>query len=271
MLFLANSVGRACGKAFAYPHILPRTKWNSKIQSGNSFEQISVSLILVATSCERWFSSPSDPPSEEGSPGEVRSRCPTTAAYWPASFATGPAGLPQRGVSAGFRKANLLALCRANGRDSGEPSAIGPGRRGALLCVLSCANKKVGRPPGRVPAFPQPLLDSGFRRNDETSKSRRWRYGELLAHVLQHRLDNPRMNEIPRRLQAFQNRTRRRDQALQPGQADHRRGADDGEMVRFRFRPPGAVVDDQQAAGHFQRGGDRAALARIKSGIRGLP
>jgi hypothetical protein len=44
---------------------------------------------------------PSDPPSEEGSPGEVRSRCPSIA-----SLATGPAGLSQRGVSAGFRRAN---------------------------------------------------------------------------------------------------------------------------------------------------------------------
>jgi hypothetical protein len=81
---------------------------------------------------------PSDPPSEGGSPGVVRSRCPTTAAFWPASLATGPAGLPQRGVSAGFREANLLALRRANGRASGEPSARRAGEAGALLWVLSC-------------------------------------------------------------------------------------------------------------------------------------
>jgi len=31
-----------------------------------------------------------------------------------------------------------LALRRANGRDSGEPSAARPGRRGAFLCLLSC-------------------------------------------------------------------------------------------------------------------------------------
>jgi hypothetical protein len=40
---------------------------------------------------------PSDPPSEGGSPGEVRSRCPTTTAQRAASLAAGPAGLPQRG------------------------------------------------------------------------------------------------------------------------------------------------------------------------------
>ncbi len=62
----------------------------------------------------RCFSFPSDPPSEEGSPGVVRSRCPTTTAQRAASLATGPAGLPQRG----------------------QPE--GPGRRGTLLWVLSC-------------------------------------------------------------------------------------------------------------------------------------
>ncbi len=66
-------------------------------------------------------------------------------------LATGPADLSQRGVSAGFRKADLLALRRANGRDSGEPSAHGPARRGVLLCLLACTSKKVVRPPGRVP------------------------------------------------------------------------------------------------------------------------
>jgi hypothetical protein len=96
---------------------------------------------------------PSDPPSEEGSPGVFRSRCPTTAAFWPASLATGPAGLPQRGVSAGFRSANGLAERRANGRDSGEPSARRAGEAGhaSLGTFLSC-NKKVPRLPGRDPA-----------------------------------------------------------------------------------------------------------------------
>ncbi len=74
-------------------------------------------FVLVSSPHARRLSVPLTSPSEEGSPGVVRTRCPTPAVFWLASFATGPAGLPQRGVSTGFRKANLLALRRANGRD----------------------------------------------------------------------------------------------------------------------------------------------------------
>ncbi len=38
-----------------------------------------------------------------------------------------------------------------------------------LLCLLSCANKKVGRPPGRVPA-------TAWNAKQE---SRRWRDGDM--------------------------------------------------------------------------------------------
>ncbi len=125
---------------------------------------------------------PSDPPSEEGSPGEVRARCPTTAAFWPASLATGPAGLPQRGASAGFRKANLLALRRANGRASGAPSANRAGEAGRLVCQTRLdtflpRSKKVSRPPGRVPASPTIAGNPNQHGNNGKSKSRRRRHG----------------------------------------------------------------------------------------------
>jgi hypothetical protein len=117
------------------------------------YKLIDLRLSYRTAVAMRRFSFPSEPPSEEGSPGEVRSRCPTPSAFWPASLATGPAGLSQRGVSAGFRMANYLAMRRANGRASGEPSARRAGEAGhvSLGTFLSC-NKKVPRPPGRVPA-----------------------------------------------------------------------------------------------------------------------
>jgi hypothetical protein len=55
-------------------------------------KRASLQLISDTEPHRRRFSFPSVPPSEEGSPGEVRSRCPSAA-----SLATGPAGLPQRG------------------------------------------------------------------------------------------------------------------------------------------------------------------------------
>jgi hypothetical protein len=88
-------------------------------------------FVLARPSREQRLSFPSDPPSEEGSPGAVRSRCPTPAVFWPASLATGPAGLPQRG----------------------QPDASQAGEAGhaSLGTFLSC-NKKVSRLPGRDPA-----------------------------------------------------------------------------------------------------------------------
>ncbi len=53
-------------------------------------------LVFVTAHHDLWLSFPSDPPSEEGSPGEVRSRCPSAA-----SLATGPENLSQRGQPAG--------------------------------------------------------------------------------------------------------------------------------------------------------------------------
>jgi hypothetical protein len=53
-------------------------------------------LFLARTNSRDAFASPSVPPSEEGSPGVVRSRCRSAA-----SSATGPAGLTQRGQPAG--------------------------------------------------------------------------------------------------------------------------------------------------------------------------
>ena len=98
-------------------------------------------LFCIMTYHARRFFFPSDPPSEEGSPGEVRSRCPSAA-----SLATGPAGLPQRGVSARFRKVNLLALRRANGRDSGEPAAHRAGAAGSAS-LPTCLHEQESRSP----------------------------------------------------------------------------------------------------------------------------
>ena len=99
----------------------------------------------------RRIAFPSDPPSEEGSPGEVRSRCPTPATFWLASLATGPAGLSQRGVSAGFRKANCLAVRRANGRDSGEPSARRAGEAGRASLPTFSHEQESRSPAGASP------------------------------------------------------------------------------------------------------------------------
>jgi hypothetical protein len=73
---------------------------------------------------------PSDPPSEEGSPGKVRSRCPTTAVFWPASLATGPAGLPQRGQSDAVRpgrRARFFGYFLAAQQESISPAGASPG------------------------------------------------------------------------------------------------------------------------------------------------
>ena len=97
----------------------------------------------------RRFAFPSDSPSEEGSPGEVRSRCPSAA-----SLATGPAGLPQRGVSAGFRTANCLAVRRANGRDSGEPAARRAGAAGSASLPTFLRDQESRSPAGASPGKP---------------------------------------------------------------------------------------------------------------------
>ena len=55
-------------------------------------------------------------------------------------------------------------------------------------------------------------------------RSRRWRHGDLLAHVPQHRLDNPVVDEIPRRMKSLQHRPRLRNQSLQLGEPNDRRG-----------------------------------------------
>lgn len=66
------------------------------------------------------FSFSSVPPSEGGSPGVVWSRCPTLAAFWPASLAPGPEGLPQRGPTEGPGRRARLPPC-FHERDAARP------------------------------------------------------------------------------------------------------------------------------------------------------
>jgi hypothetical protein len=113
---------------------------------------------------------PSDPPSKEGSPGEVRSRCPTPAAFWAASLATGPAGLSLRGVSAGFRTAKAWPCAERTGETPASPPPAGPGRRGAFrfFGYFLAAQQESTSPAG---------ARTGAALRAAPAKSRRWRHG----------------------------------------------------------------------------------------------
>ncbi len=157
----------------------PVTKRTKRVSFGFTF--------IAALNARRGFQFPSDPPSEGGSPGVVRSRCPTPATFWPASLATGPAGLPQRGVSAGFRNANLLALRRANGRASGEPSARRAGEAGSASLPTFLREQE-----SRSPAGARLGADLGTKLD-----SRRWRYGDSKGVVRQARHEQAAGQRIP--------------------------------------------------------------------------